>query len=96
MKYLPILLLFCLACGTSRQRTVVTNWRYVSNPMPPFEIGKTTLAKLDDGTFADYQAISQDSNAYPKLTRIGHGRIYAIGGVMQFDTTRYYFFNRRQ
>lgn len=50
------------------------------------------LALLDNGDFVDYQYHSERRDAYPKLEYIGHGKIYAIAGIMQLGKTEYHFF----
>ncbi len=81
MKYMPILLLFCLACTAAKPTQAPADIR---------------IALLDNGQFVEYDAASQDSTRFPHLERLGHGRMYATGGYLQSDTTTGFFFRFRQ
>ena len=99
MKYLPILLLFCLACGTAKKSKPEYHFSTgrVIGEITPYQPGEyNRVGQLKNGAFVYYHEISQDKNCCPDKILAGYGRIYAINGVMQTDTAHYYFFNRPQ
>ena len=86
MKYLPILI-FCLAC-TAPKATPYQPYQDARFDQPHHE----KLAILDNGDYVGYQYIADKKDAYPQFEYIGHGRIYAIAGIMQLGKTEYHFF----
>ena len=81
-----LLLLFAISCTTAK--STYQPYQDARFDQPHHE----KLAKLDNGDYVNYQYSAAEKDAYPQLEYIGHGRIYAIDGVMQMERTTYHFF----
>lgn len=97
-KFLYLLILTTLfACGTSKKTNAVASWHYTPSTddryyRPELEVKTNKIGKLDNGDYVVYHLIDNDSSCCPNMLRLGRGQIYSISGVIQSDTSHYFFF----